>query len=186
MEKQTAIKQWVANYTDELYKWAFYKLSSKELAEDLVQETFIAAFHHFDSFENRSQPKTWLFRILNNKIIDHYRSNRQKFTQPLEEEKAYTAADNFFDEQEHWKRIEVHKNWQQEDTHLLDNEEFLKILDECIGHLPEKWQIAIQSKYVLNKKAQEICQEIDITLSNYWQIIHRAKLLLKHCIEAKW
>jgi RNA polymerase sigma-70 factor (ECF subfamily) len=50
-----------------------FKTSSKEIAEDLVQDTFLAAFHKIDSFEGKSQPKTWLFSILNNKVIDYYR-----------------------------------------------------------------------------------------------------------------
>jgi RNA polymerase sigma-70 factor (ECF subfamily) len=46
-----------------------FKTSSKEIAEDLVQDTFLAAFHKIDSFEGKSQPKTWLFSILNNKVL---------------------------------------------------------------------------------------------------------------------
>ena len=52
--------------------------------------------------------------------------------------------------------------------------------------LPQKWKFAVTSKYLTDKKADEICQELEITVSNYWQIVHRAKLLLKKCLEMKW
>jgi RNA polymerase sigma-70 factor (ECF subfamily) len=68
---KSVLEQWVNQFSDELYSWAFS--SSKEIAEDLVQDTFLAAFHKIDSFEGKSQPKTWLFSILNNKVIDYYR-----------------------------------------------------------------------------------------------------------------
>lgn len=59
------IKSWVSKYSDKLYTWAFHKTSSKEIAEDLVQETFIVAITSFDKFQHKSSPETWLFSILN-------------------------------------------------------------------------------------------------------------------------
>jgi RNA polymerase sigma-70 factor (ECF subfamily) len=57
---KSVLEQWVNQFSDELYSWAFK--TSKEIAEDLVQDT-LAAFHKIDSFEGKSQPKTWLFSI---------------------------------------------------------------------------------------------------------------------------
>ena len=67
------IEDWFHKYSDDLYGWAYHKTSSKEVAEDLVQETFLSAVKGSKNFQNRSNPKTWLFAILNNKIIDYYR-----------------------------------------------------------------------------------------------------------------
>ena len=68
-----AIETMVELYTDQLYTFAFYKTSGKETAENLVQETFLAALKGFEKFENKSELKTWLFTILKNKIADHFR-----------------------------------------------------------------------------------------------------------------
>ncbi len=176
------ITQWVKQHGDALYSWALYKTSSKETAEDLVQDTFIVAFDKFDSFENRSQSKTWLFSILNNKIIDHYRKNSKTFIQSeKQEQNATVAADNQFDDEEHWKETSdfTDQNW-------LDNPDFNLILANCIKKLPDNWQFVIQSKYILDKESSTICQELKVTPSNYWQMIHRSKLLLKKCIETNW
>jgi len=175
-------ESWVNQFSDELFSWAYHKTSSKETAEDLVQDTFLSAFHKIDTFEGKSSPKTWLFSILNNKIIDHYRKKSKKFIISADD---YTqqikTTDGFFDEHDKWK-----KTADNEEQHWLDNPDFNTILQSCIKNLPENWQFIIQSKYILDKKSTDICQELNITVSNYWQISHRAKLLLKKCIELNW
>jgi len=77
MEKKSnkTLENWLNDYSDDLFSWAHYKTSSKEIAEDLVQDTFLAAYKKMESFKGKSKPKTWLFSILNNKIIDHYRKS---------------------------------------------------------------------------------------------------------------
>jgi RNA polymerase sigma-70 factor (ECF subfamily) len=186
-DSKTIIENWVNEYSDALYSWAFYKTSSKETAEDLVQDTFLAAFNKLDSFKGKSQPKTWLFSILNNKVIDHYRLSAKttKQTISLSEEKGYEISDGFFDENENWKSNAIHPIWNQ-DQELLDDPNFNNVMQLCMDDLPQNWKYAVTSKYLTDKDANEICQYLNITVSNYWQIIHRAKLVLKKCLEMKW
>lgn len=185
--KQTTIKDWVIAHSDTLYTWALSKTSSIEIAEDLVQETFLAATVSYDKFQNKSNPKTWLFSILNNKIIDHYRkkSNAPSSLDQLKEQKANQFTNSLFNENEKWNPSEMNSIWDDE-MNLLDDINFNKTMNFCMEDLPEKWRIAISSKYLLERTAEEICQELELTTTNYWQIIHRAKLLLKKCIEKHW
>lgn len=173
---------WVEDYTDDLYTWAFHKLSNRELARDFVQDTFLAAAEKLDTFKGNSSPKTWLFSILNHKIIDHY---RKKVNRPVSlENQAFTS---FFDGNEGWNKNQIPQKWQNEDDdHLLDNDEFNKVLAKCLDALPEQWSICVKLKYLIEKKGEEICQELEITPSNFWQIVHRAKLRLRDCIEKNW
>lgn len=182
------LETWVNQFSDELFSWALYKTSSKETAEDLVQETFLAAFNKIDTFQGKSQPKTWLFSILNNKIIDYYRSSttkKEKQTFSISENSGFEISDGLFNDNEGWKSNDVNPIWDQEEE-LLDNPEFNNTMQGCMEDLPQKWKYAITSKYLTDKNADEICQELEITLSNYWQVVHRAKLLLKKCLEMKW
>jgi len=175
-------ENWVNQFSDTLYSWAYHKTSSKETAEDLVQDTFVSAYHKIDSFKGKSQPKTWLFSILNNKIIDYYKKKSKQFTISADDYiNEVKKIDGFFDEHEKWK-----SDADLTEQHWLDNPDFNSILLSCIKNLPENWQFIIQSKYILDKKSADICQELKITQSNYWQISHRAKLLLKKCIELNW
>lgn len=176
------LKKWVLEFSDELYSWAYYKTSLKEVSEDLVQDTFISAFENFSKFQHNSTPKTWLFSILNNKIIDFYRKKSKNFIISSDEYLVpIKTTDDFFDENGQWKETPEFN-----EQHWLDNPEFNLILSGCIKNLPDNWQFIIQSKYILDKNGTDICQELQISSSNYWQIIHRAKLLLRKCIELNW
>tara|TARA_R110002050_G_scaffold33007_2_gene84473 strand:- start:61911 stop:62459 length:549 start_codon:yes stop_codon:yes gene_type:complete len=176
-EASTAVSTWVNQYSDHLYAWALYKTSSKEVAQDLVQETFLSAFQSFKKYERKSAPKTWLTAILNNKILDHYR-------QKMKVDSVSDSSDSFT-ENGTWKNQPSENLWSEE-PHLLDNADFNATLANCMDNLPEKWRLSVLSKYTLERKPAEICQELGISMSNYWQMIHRAKLQLKICLDKNW
>ena len=77
-------------------------------------------------------------------------------------------------------------SWHDNDTHLLDNLEFQQILRKCLEALPEKWNLCIKMKYLSEMDGDEICNELNLSISNYWQIAHRAKLQLRNCVDTKW
>jgi RNA polymerase sigma-70 factor (TIGR02943 family) len=179
------VGDWFSEFGNELYSWAVYKTSSKETAEDLVQETLLSAFKAFDSFKVGSNPKTWLFTILNNKIIDYYRASSTKKSVNETELLGNRMDDENFNSDGHWNRNPV-AAWANEEEHLLDNAEFLEVLNLCIQNLPTAWQNVIVSKYFDHKKGKQISKELNITSSNLWQIAHRAKLQLKDCLDKNW
>ncbi len=181
------VMAWVNDYGDTLYSWAHHKTSNKEQAEDLVQDTFLSALKSYDSFGGKSNPKTWLFTILNNKIIDYYRkaSTRMERLDSSENQATYQVTESLFDHNDNWKANGLEVLWQQEEN-LMDDPSFEGVFANCMDDLPTDWRIAISSKYLFEKNTSQICQELNITTSNYWQVIHRAKLLLKKCLEAGW
>ncbi|MFY0642943.1 MAG: sigma-70 family RNA polymerase sigma factor [Bacteroidia bacterium] len=180
---QATISKWVAEYSDEMYSWAYYKTSNKEVAEDLVQESFLSALKYFDSFRKESNAKTWLFTILNNKIVDHYRSAANK---RMVNESSYIKNEdsNLFDESGTWISPSS-SNWDHE-PHLLDRPEFLKVMQACIENLPERHKAVTMAKFFYHKKGSVICKELGISASNLWQIVHRSKLQLRACLDENW
>ena len=179
--KNQLLEKWVSQFTGELYNWAFYKTSSVEIAEDLVQETFLAAVEKVDSFKGDSSAKTWLFSILNYKIIDFY---RKKVNQPVRLESGILSS--FFDKEGTWQQEKRPKEWHEDETHLLDDDDFQVILQKCLDALPEKWNTCVKLKYLAEKGGEDICKEIGIAPTNFWQIVHRAKIKLRDCIENNW
>jgi len=175
------IKSWVELYSDHLFTWAYFKTSDKEAAEDIVQETFLAAVLSFEKYEGKSEPKTWLLSILNNKVADHFRTvYRGKETPAI-------SFSEFFDSNEHWVVDQKPKAWEYDDEkHLLDNHDFKRTLSECINKLPDNWRASILLKFVEERDSHIICQELEISTTNYWQILHRAKLQLRKCLEQSW
>lgn len=189
-DKNSQITEWVENYTDELFKWALYKLPSRETAEDAVQETFMAAYQSWDKFNGESSPKTWLYAILNNKIKDYFRKEIRNIVVtesrllPQNEERSF--LDIFFDENGTWKKEMRPHHWESDEESLLDNGAFTRVLHDCLNKLPELWNKVVILKYLEEKKGNDICKETELSPTNYWQILYRARLQLRECLERNW
>lgn len=176
--------RWIEEYGDYLYSYAYFRLSSKELAEDLVQETFLAALHSMNNFKGDSKEKTWLVAILKRKIIDHYRkkSNTEVNLEQNEDTPFVKEGEN----KGQWEKSRVPEDWEQKNVSSSDREEFYKILDLCLSLLPEKWSCVFRWKTMEDYSSQKICKELGISSSNLWVIMHRARLRLRECFEKKW
>lgn len=179
-KEQNLLNEWVNNYTEELLSRAVYKVSNLESAKDLVQETFLAAVKNIKSFKQKSNPKTWLFSILNHKISDFYRKKYQQ------DKKVNIDISLFFTENGDWIHEKQPHIWQNQEKNLLDDLVFIEVLNYCLEHLPHKFNALIKMKYYANKTSAEICQELNISSTNMWQIMHRAKLKLRECVENGW
>ena len=172
--------QWVDEYSDMLYIYAYTRVNDHEMAKDLVQDTFISALKGLDSFQGKSTIKTWLFSILKRKIIDHWRKQDTRKTKPM------SSMDT---EQQSGEQRAIN---QHEDTSIsqievdYENQELRNIIMGCIQDLPEKWKGIVIDKLVEHRESEEVCKEHDITPSNLWVIIHRAKKQLQGCLEKKW
>jgi len=177
-------EKWIDLYCDYLYQYAYFRVNSAELAEDLVQETFLSGYHAKDSFKGNSTEKTWLVTILKNKIIDYYRKNTSG------KEVALPDRDYHFDWNGpvpgHWNESYAPKKWDTSMEELMENIEFYEILNKCLSKLPVKWAATFSLKVMEELKNEEICKQLGITTSNLWVILHRAKLMLRECLEKNW
>lgn len=169
----------VNNHGDYLLSFAMTKLTDRELAKDLVQDTFVSALTHLETFKGNSSIKTWLTSILNRKIIDHWRKAETKFVDPLSH---FFQTDR---KAQHWIESKRPKGHIADFEQAIFDAEERSALDDCIEILPSNWKHIIQSKYFLEKKAEAICKDFNITPSNMWIIIHRSKLSLRECLEQK-
>jgi RNA polymerase sigma-70 factor (TIGR02943 family) len=175
---------WVKNHGDYLYNFAYYRVNNKEVSEDIVQDTFIAALKAKDSFRGDSQELTWLLAILKRKVIDYFRkmsSGKEKtitdYSMPFRDEGIYDG---------HWLVDRMPKDWSTEADSSLNQEEFQSILQLCLSMLPPKWRSVFVLKFMEEISSDEVCKETGCTPSNFWVIIHRARLKLRECIENKW
>lgn len=176
------IEEWVEKYSDYLMNYAMTKLNDRNIALDLIQDTFVAAIQNLDKFEGKSTPKTWLTSILKRKIIDVWRKESSRKTKVISSffvsEGDESEGSWIVDKAPHQRISSVEEK--------ITKEEQLNDLSRCIETLPVKWKGIIQSKYLFEKKWEEICSEFEITKSNYWVIVHRAKLALRDCLSKSW
>ena len=184
MSNATLLKanDWVDKYADILFNYTLQRVSDKAIAEDIVQDTFLNAWRARDSYNGSASEKNWLFAICKNKIIDHF---RKKSASPIQ----YAETDNsasFFNEAEHWTTESAPKQWDIDYQQPLENKEFYLVLEMCKQKLQAMQLNVFVLKYLEDVEADVICKELNITPSNYWVLIHRAKLQLRKCLEQNW
>lgn len=182
--KNQQLQSLLESHGDALYNYARLKVNDAAAAADLVQDTFEAAIKGFDKFRGESQGRTWLFGILRYKIMDYYKANFKR--KDLEAQMADDdELDAYFDEHGHWKNAPK-TDVPAASEALLDQPEFLKVLYACLDKLPVLWKSVLESKYLLEKETQQLCQELNVSQTNYWQINRRAKLAMQQCLQLNW
>jgi len=186
-------RQWVSLYADYLYSYAVARLGDEEQARDLVQETFLAALERTEQFRGESSERTWLTAILKHKVIDVYRRRNSGLRATggadraemdgadREPEQEFFEADNG-----HWKEAYAPRALGMEDADPLTNKELGSILQRCLQKLPALWFSVFSMKHMDEAATEMICDQLKLTPSNFWVIIHRAKLNLRACIQKAW
>jgi RNA polymerase sigma-70 factor (ECF subfamily) len=184
-----------------LYAYALPRINDDELARDLVQETFLAALERKDKFEGRSSESTWLTAILKNKIIDVYRKNSSGLRgvppglrknssgswSGTEVADAEREQQEFFDPKDgHWTVAHQPQALGIEAQDPLMHKELSGMLKKCLDKLPALWLSVFTMKHMDDQPSEVICRELKVTPSNFWVIIHRAKLNLRACIQKSW
>ncbi len=175
--------QWVDLYGDFLYRFALARINDVSVAEDLVQETFLAALSAHKTFKGYSSEKTWILGILKHKIIDYLRKkNREIPSENLE--KLAQSAELQFDPKGRWKFQPA--KWAGNPSILFEQREFLNTLYFCMSKLPERPAKAFLLRELKGFSADELCQKMSITANNSWVLLYRARMFLRSCIEDHW
>lgn len=186
LERPIDASKWVEKYADSLFSYALARLSDREAARDLVQDTFLSALRNADSFKGESSEKTWLFSILKNKIIDRYRKNAADKTSSFSDGAEKRTLEEYFEADGEWKVSARPLDWHAGPDDDLRSQEFRGILQKCLERLKAEWRALFTLKYLEEMETEAICKELGLTSSNYWVIMHRTKLLLRQCVEKNW
>jgi RNA polymerase sigma-70 factor (TIGR02943 family) len=182
-------ESWVDQDGDYLLNYALARVRNRTRAEDLVQETFLAALRSQRHFEGRSSIRTWLVGILRNKILDYYRTaQRERSFTDLEffagEESEPFVSDGL--KQGSWIHELGPADWSSEAGESLDHEQFWKVLHDCTDKLPVNIARIFTLREVDDMPSCDICELMNITENNLWVMLHRARMALRRCLEANW
>ena len=180
-------ERWIEEHGDYLYHFALSRLRDTTLAEDFVQDALLAALRAKERFEGRSSERSWLIGILKNKILDHFRKSGRETT--------FTDLEFFGEEEDqmfepgaggmHWSPDQAPSEWTQAGS-SLDREEFWKAFHHCTAKLPDKIARVFLLREVDDMPSEKICESLNITDSNLWVMLHRARLALRQCLEKNW
>jgi len=181
-------ESWVDQYGDFLYHFTLSRIKDPSIAEDLVQETFLAALKARKNFQGRSTARTWLVAILKHKIVDHIRKQVREHTSDRVESILNTTAndpaDSSFTDEGDW-RFRPSK-WANDPMKLYEQKEFMDILYHCLSELPERQAEAFMMREIDGLSTEEICKLLNISATNSWVMLYRARMWLRRCLENSW
>jgi RNA polymerase sigma-70 factor, ECF subfamily len=169
-----------------LLKFALLQVRDRAAAEDLVQETFAAAIAALERFEGRSSLRTWLTRILLNKIADHLRASGRKVSidaYALGDESEGDPLDAFF--QANGRYVEMPQPWHDPQA-ALSQSEFFDVLELCVSGLSSQAARVFLMRELMGCAIEEICKELGISESNCSVLLHRSRIRLRACLEKRW
>ena len=170
---------WLAEYGDDLLRYAVARVGQINVAEDLVQETFLAAIRGHREFRRQSSIKTWLTGILRRKIADHYR-RQAGGKDPL----ALPGDAPLFTESGSWAR--PLGRWPRGPAQELENAEFWAVFHDCLSKLAPRVQGAFMLRVLDERASEDVCQILGISPTNLSVRLHRARLALRDCLETHW
>jgi len=153
-------------YADALFNYAMYLSSDRELSKDLLQDTYVKAFRFFDKFEQGTNAKAWLYRIMKNTFINEYRRvHRQpelvEFDEHVSPYQMSRTSDGMNDLRD------------KMESRMFDDE-----LAGAIAGLPDKFRSVIVLRDIEDMPYEEIAEALAIPIGTVRSRLHRARSIL--------
>jgi RNA polymerase sigma-70 factor, ECF subfamily len=174
-------EQWLDLHGDALFRYALVMGADEHRAEDLVQETLLAALKGRERFDAAASERTWLIAILRNKAIDERRRDRR---QGASLDDLDPAVEGNFTGLGKWRKAP--SRWNPNPQLLLESREFWGIFRACMGALPVNIREAFVLRVLEGMSGPETCRILQISATNLWTTLFRARERLRRCLEGKW
>ncbi len=174
----TAVR-WLDEHGDALYRYARSRERDAHRAEDLVQETLLAAWAGRDGFAGAASERAWLMGILRHKVVDEIRRNGRRPTEALPE-----GEDAFFDRRGRWRhRVDA---WGVDPSAALQGEDFDRVVDGCRAELPRTLGEVFARRYGGDEGVGDIAEALRVTAGSVSLRLHRARLATRACLSSRW
>lgn len=174
----------VASLHGYLLRFARLQLRNDTWAEDVVSETQLAALQRPEAFKGQAQLKTWLVGILKFKILDHLRLHRHDVVQADDADTQVDPLDDMpFNATGHHAQTPADWGNPQQD---LQQRQFIQVLEACLEKLPPTQARLFLMREWLELSAEETCKELNLSTTNLYVQLHRARLRLRECLDLHW
>lgn len=176
----------LAQHRPYLLRYALQQLRDEGQAEDVVQETLLAALQ--GNFSGQSSLRTWLTGILKHKIIDLIRRQSREAPLPGAADSDDDTLDDFdalFDRRDHWTSEDTPQAWQQPNA-ALESKQFWKVYEACAQLMPQRLALVFSMREVMDMDIDEICKSLSISATNCSVILYRARMSLRLCLDKNW
>jgi len=179
-------QRWIDEHGDYLYRFALVRVYDPTVAEDLVQDTFLAALQGTRRESGPTAERRWMVGIIKHKIIDHF---RRLAREPLREDDPFDipSADDDFVADGHWKpEAESGSSWPKNPDGLLERKQFWDILATCLDKLPPRTAQVFTLREMDDMETDEICRLLHLTQTNLGVMLYRARKQLRNCLSVRY
>jgi RNA polymerase sigma-70 factor (ECF subfamily) len=175
-------ERWVDEHGDCLFRYALTRVRNETIAEDLVQETLLAAVRGRERYAGCAGERSWLVGILKHKICDYFRKAGRETTFT---DLCFRGGDEDeeFDAEGYWIEEQGPGGWKPEGEAAVERAEFWKALEACLERLPERIAKVFIMREVDEVPGKVICEALHITEANLWTMLHRARRALRQGLE---
>jgi RNA polymerase sigma-70 factor (ECF subfamily) len=181
----------VTRYQDSMLRIALMYVGEYEVAQEVVQETWIAVLRGLDQFEGRSAFRTWLFSILMNRAKARAaHDNRHNTVALLDEDLQYdtpTVSPNRFYQEESAGATESWMlppaSWQDVPEEVFMSGEVRQVIDTVLKTLQPLQREVLQLRDLDGWTADEVCDVLNISAANQRVLLHRARAKVRQALE---
>jgi RNA polymerase sigma-70 factor, ECF subfamily len=185
---ESAFAELVDLHTPVMLNVARGYVRTREIAEDVVQETWIAVLKGINAFEGRSSLRTWLFTILIN--IAKRRGMRERrdadvaviaFTGGTVDPARFRGSDDPYPG--HWKPDEVPSPFPDTPEGSVLGDELIALARRELDKLPERQRLVVTMRDMLGLDSAEVCDLLDISVANQRVLLHRGRAGVRQAFE---
>jgi RNA polymerase sigma-70 factor, ECF subfamily len=185
---EAAFETLVESYYGMMLSVAQSYVKTRAVAEEVLQDAWLAVLQGLDRFEGRSSLKTWIISIVIN--IAKTRGAREARTVPfssmapegeepaVEPERFRGAGDGF---PGHWWAYPA--NWSERPEEVILGRETLGVVTEAIEQLPDAQRVVITMRDIAGCSAEEVCETLELTEGNQRVLLHRARSRVRAALE---
>lgn len=176
--------RWLDAHGDYLYRYALSKTGQPEVAQDIVQETLLAAWRGRGEYKGQAHERSWLLGICRNKTADYFRQTKQNDIPLQSDTDEAMTGDAFFAQDGSWKNPSA--VWINDPLHDAEASAFWDSLQHCMSRLSEQQREAFTLSTLSGLSTSEASGLLGTTTNHFYVLIHRSKLSLAKCLSAIW
>lgn len=180
----SAPERWLVDHGRVLFAYAYSRVRDRDDAQEVVQETLLAAWRGHRRFAGKSSERTWLVGILKHRLADHWRDTlrQTRAMRSIETFDETETPDELSDEFQ--QRYGAPSPW-PDPYAALERREFWAIIADCIEALPARQAHAFSLCVLDGLGTREVCKILDVAPANLWVTLHRARMRMREQLEKR-
>ena len=176
----------IDTHGDVLYRFALMRVRIQDVAEDLVQETLLAALQGTYHESGPTAERRWMIGIMKHKILDYFRRTAREPLQNQDQPDGHRVDDAFLDDG-HWKpEAAMMQSWPEQPDGLIERRQFWNALAGCLERLPPRAAQVFTLRELDELETENICELLQLTPTNFGVILHRARRQLRDCLSSRY